>query len=488
MVAAMRQLLRRLLSSRTSMKLGLRNRLLLWLLLPLCILALVGAWVEYLWADAAAISADQRLQRLLVPLADSVLVPYSPNAHDSSVILLLAPPVEEFVRQGEGLTGFSVWDLSGKLLLGDERIKTSVPQTMEPEFHSIESDQVLYRVAVQRGRTPAGELVVAVADGSDPRQHWGKQVLWRVLLPNLVLLACAALAIHWGVRIAFKPLVDLTEDVERRSPRDLSPIEDARSPLEVRPLVHSLNHLFGLVDAQAESQRRFIADAAHQLRTPLAGLQSQVEAWALMGENSGNVSPGGAKQVCLSVEQIDKLREAARRTSKLAHQLLTLSRVDERAAGQRPTQWLNLKPLCEETLESLLDAAMAKGLDLGLEAGPVLVRGHDWLLRELLINLVDNAIKYSPIGSSVTIRCALRQDAGPDDRTAILQVEDDGLGIAPEERAKAMERFYRVTETSGEGSGLGLAIANEIARLHGATMTLDTGLRGRGLLVTVSFS
>ena len=314
MVAAMRQLLRRLLSSRTSMKLGLRNRLLLWLLLPLCILALVGAWVEYLWADAAAISADQRLQRLLVPLADSVLVPYSPNAHDSSVILLLAPPVEEFVRQGEGLTGFSVWDLSGKLLLGDERIKTSVPQTMEPEFHSIESDQVLYRVAVQRGRTPAGELVVAVADGSDPRQHWGKQVLWRVLLPNLVLLACAALAIHWGVRIAFKPLVDLTEDVERRSPRDLSPIEDARSPLEVRPLVHSLNHLFGLVDAQAESQRRFIADAAHQLRTPLAGLQSQVEAWALMGENSGNVSPGGAKQVCLSVEQIDKLREAARRT------------------------------------------------------------------------------------------------------------------------------------------------------------------------------
>ena len=302
----------------------LRNRLLLLLVLPLCVLALVGVWLDYRSADEAAGLHDQRLLRLLPALADSVL---APSIRDNEPpLLLLAPPVDEFLRHNAGFSGYSVRDTSGRLLLGDDWVQGTVPTTHAPEFHSVEYGGVTYRVAVQRGRTGAGELVVALADGSDPRQQWAQQLLLRVLLPNLVLVAAAALAIHWAVGRAFKPLVDLAEAVEHRSPRDLSPIDEASSPTEVRPLVHSLNRLFALVNAQAEGQRRFVADAAHQLRTPLAGLQAQVEAWAMMAKAAAppRVSLADAEQkvppvqegqsrgaIVLGADQIEKLRHAA---------------------------------------------------------------------------------------------------------------------------------------------------------------------------------
>ena len=477
----------------------LRNRLLLLLVLPLCVLAVVGVWMDYRSADDAASRHDQRLLRLLPALADSVV---APSIHEHGApLLLLAPPVEDFLRQNAGFAGYSVRDSEGQLLLGDEWVDGVVPTTAQPEFHSLEYGGVTYRVAVQRGRTGAGELVMAIADGSDPRQQWAQQLLLRVLLPNLVLVAAAALAIHWAVGRAFKPLVDLAEAVEHRSPRDLSPIDESASPTEVRPLVHSLNRLFALVNAQAEGQRRFVADAAHQLRTPLAGLQAQVEAWAMMAKAAGAVQGDSAnldrKQplapahkaqgaIVLGVEQIEKLRNATRRTSQLAHQLLALSRADERSMDAQPLQRVDLKDLCETLLENFLDSATGKGLDLGLEVQPVHVTGHGWLLRELMSNLVDNAIKYTPAGGVVTMRCGQRLVPSGALRV-YLEVEDDGPGVPESERSRVMQRFYRVPGAVGEGTGLGLAIADEISRVHRAMLTLDTGAQGRGLRVTVLF-
>ena len=180
----------------------------------------------------------------------------------------------------------------------------------------------------------------------------------------------------------------------------------------------------------------------------------------------------------LSSDTIFKLRSAARRTSQLANQLLALSRADATALTAQPMQRVDLKDLCESVLSAYLDAAFEKEIDLGLDASPVHAMGHDWLLRELLGNLVDNAVKYTPRGGRVTIRCGqiegqVNPETSEPQQSAFLEVVDDGPGIAPTERGKALERFYRVPGTAGEGNGLGLAIADELARAHHAQLELN---------------
>jgi two-component system sensor histidine kinase TctE len=439
------------------------------LLVPLLLLALLNAWIDYRSADNIADRQDQRLLALLPLLADSVIADGPQPGEDP--VLLLAPAVEEFLNRPSA--AYAVLDADGKVLRGADWLEGFAPTTREPEFHSEEHAGIRWRIVRQREQTVLGEVVVALADGSDVQQQWLRAIALRVLLPNLVLLTAAAFAIGWAVQRALAPLLALREAVECRSPRDLSALDEAQSPEEVRPLVKSLNRLFGLVNAQAESQRRFVADAAHQLRTPLAGLQAQVEAWAQAAGASG------AGTVTLPAEQVDKLRDATRRTSQLAHQLLALSRADARVMQAEPLQAMELKPLCEDILEQHLDAASAKGIDLGLDAVATPAMGHEWLLRELLANLVDNAVKYTPAGGTVTLRCGLR------DARRFIEVEDDGPGIAPAERQRVLERFYRLRGTVGEGNGLGLAIAHEIAQVHHAQLELATGAGGRGLRVAL---
>ena len=455
---------------------GLQRRLLVMLLTPLILLALLNAWLDYRSADNVALQQDQRLLALVPLLADSVVA--GEVRPGEGPLLLLAPPVEEFLKDRPGFAAFAILDPEGKPLRGEPWLAGLPPTTYEPDFHSEENQGVTWRIVRQRVQSVTGEITVALADGSDPRQQWARSILFKVLLPNLVLIVAAAFAVNWAVRRALKPLLDLKEAVERRSPRDLSAIDEHASPEEARPLVQSLNRLFGLVNAQAESQRRFVADAAHQLRTPLAGLQAQVEAWAQAANLGG---PGEGHGVTLNADQIHKLRGATRRTSQLANQLLALSRADARAMHAQPMQRVDLKALCEALLEIHLDAATARHIDLGLDVQPAQVMGHEWLLRELLGNLVNNAVKYTHEHGTVTIRCGERNSV------AYLEVEDDGPGIDRAERTRVLERFYRVQGTLGEGNGLGLAIADEIARAHYSHLVLDTGGGGRGLRVTLAF-
>jgi len=450
---------------------GLRRRLLVTLIAPLVLLALANAWLEFRSADDVAAQQDRRLLALVPLVADSVI-----GEVGDRPLIMLAPPVEEFLKERAGSASYAILDVDGKVLQGEPWLAGLPPSDQQPEVHSEEHGGATWRIVRQRQPTVQGELVVAVADGSDPRQQWARSILFRVLLPNLVLIAAAAFAVRWAVQQALRPLLELKEAVEHRSPRDLSAIDDSASPEEVRPLVDSLNRLFGLVNAQAEGQRRFVADAAHQLRTPLAGLQAQVEAWA----QAASARPA-QDTLALPTEQVYRLRSATRRTSQLANQLLALSRADARAMHAQPQQRVDLKALCEDTLEMHLDAATARGMDLGLDAQPVQAMGHEWLMRELLSNLVDNAVKYSHEGGTVTIRCGRRGGE------AFLEVEDDGPGVAQAEMPRVLERFYRVQGTQGEGNGLGLAIADEIARLHHSQLQLQPGAGGRGLKVTLAF-
>lgn len=449
---------------------GLRRRLLVLLLVPLFGLALVSAWFDYRAAGTAAQQMDEQLLRMAPLLADSV------SLVDNRPVVLLAPPIEQFLYDRPEVSGFRFSTLSGEILSGDAWVPLVTPHSRNSELSSELVDGVDYRILTQRVTVGRQDIVAQLADGSDARQHWLRNLLLKVLLPNFLLMTVAAFSVNWAVLRALRPLLELREAVERRSPRDLSAIPASDSPDEVRPLVESLNRLFELVNAHTESQRRFVADAAHQLRTPLAGLQAQVEAWA---QAVGYSSKGS---LTLGSEQIGKLRDAARRTSQLANQLLALSRADSQAMATQPMQRVDLKELCETVLAMHLDAAGRKRIDLGLEVSPAWINGHEWLLRELVSNLTDNAVRYTPDGGTVTIRCHA------DGEHAVLEVEDNGPGIADEYLPLVQQRFFRVPGSTGEGNGLGLAIADEIARLHHSELRLRRGPAGAGLVVRVAFS
>ena len=476
---------------------GLQRRLLFLLWTPLALLACINTWLDYRSADSAALEQDRHLLSLVPLMVDSVVAPGKTD--DDPPVLLKAPDLAAFLERRAGLSAFAVNNLTGRALLGDEWLGAAAPATQQPEFASVEQRGVTYRIVSQRVQTAAGELVVRLADGSDPRQQWLRLFAIKILLPHVLLMVLALYSVRWGVKRALRPLLDLKEAVEHRSPQDLSPIDLEASPEEVRPLVQSLNHLLERVNAQAESQRRFVADAAHQLRTPLAGLQAQVEAWAQAVNSPAAVAawrekyepnrPPAVESIALSAiligsDKINHLRDAARRTSQLANQLLALSRADARSLDAQPQRRVDLKDLCETLLETYLDAAERKQIDLGLDVQAAHINGHDWLLRELLCNLLDNALKYTPSGGAVTLRCVQVADT----RATLLEVEDNGPGVPPSERHRVLERFYRVPGTATEGNGLGLAIANEIARVHRSELVISSGSHGLGTRVSLVFT
>lgn len=315
---------------------------------------------------------------------------------------------------------------------------------------------------------PSIAVLVQVAETVGGRGSRTRELVARELVAQLVLIVLAAVIVWLGVWRGLRPLTDISRDVAHRSAADLTPLTPLDVPEEVSPLVSAVNELMTRLRKTIAAQRRFIADASHQLRTPLAVVQTKAEL-ALREEDPAAV-----------VNALTDLYEHSRATTHLATQLLALARTDAEQAGE--SRALDLHSVARDACAALVPDALARGVDLGFDGeGPLPVVGREHLLREAIANLVQNAVSYGARPGAVTVSVARR--AGQ----VTLAVEDDGPGIPEAERARVLERFYRLPGSGGTGAGLGLAIVKQVADAHGAQLHLLGGAGGRGLRVELRF-
>jgi len=303
------------------------------------------------------------------------------------------------------------------------------------------------------------------------RRHLWERILLTLIAPLVVVTCLAAGLVWYGVRAGLAPLNDLALALARRDSSDLRPVATDRVPGEVRPAVEAFNSLMTRVEAAQSAQQRFLSEAAHQLRTPLAGLSAQLDR-ALLAQDYEALKPAFVQ-----------LRGASRRVTRLVNQLLTIARAEPGADPRREFGEFDLAALVQETCREWVPDALAAGVDLGFagDPGPVRIVGHEPLVGEMLNNLIDNALRYGArSGQSITVR--LTNDPQPE-----IAVEDEGPGVVPEERSRIFERFHRVSGSAAGGAGLGLAIVREIARTHGAQAWVEEGPAGRGAVFRVRF-
>lgn len=308
--------------------------------------------------------------------------------------------------------------------------------------------------------TPA---LVQVAETLGKRSRLANEIIKGVILPQFVILPVAVLLVWFALARGIAPLNELQRRIRRREADDLSPIDERAAPEEVAPLVQAINDLLARLDRSLTTQKRFLADAAHQLKTPLAGLRTQAEL-VQRDIDRGETDPDMLKR---SLQQIAR---SSQRAAHMVNQLLAMARAEQRQQ-LLPREAVDLVQLSTEVTRDFVPQALERRIDLGFEPPavdrPARVLAHPLLLGELIRNLVDNALRYTPAGGTVTVRVV----AEPDE--VLLQVEDSGPGIAPAERELVFQPFYRSLGTEVDGSGLGLAIVAEIARQHEGHLSLD---------------
>ena len=436
---------------------SLHRQLLLWLLLPQLVLWLVAAFGAYRLAskhadelvDSSLLQAARALARQIRPTASGLFVDLPRSAQD----ILAADPDDRVM--------YMVSSPPGQLLLGDARMPPppGMPALDEPVFFNATVPEAMRVVSLDLHLGAAGAadstLRVQIARSSAPRELLARRMLLDTALPLSLLVALMSAVVWAGIRRGLKPLAELQQQVEGRRADALDPVQLRAAPPEVSALAGAVNELLGQVQQSLATQRRFISDAAHQLRTPLAGLKSQTE-----------LALDAATDPALR-QRLERVHESAVRSARLVSQLLTLARADPEAVAAQGWAGVDCDRLVHEVTAENVPRALAAGCDLGLDIvnEGLQVQGVELLLREALVNLIDNAVRYAGRGAAITVK--LRR-AGDD---VWLDVEDNGLGLPPELRERAFERFVRGA-TTGEGCGLGLAIVREIAERHGGSAEL----------------
>jgi two-component system sensor histidine kinase TctE len=451
---------------------SLRRDLLLWLLLPLLLLVPLTAALIYGLALRPVLDGlDRALTDTAVALAQIVDV-----KHDGQATLPLSEQTARALQADlVDETFFAVGDGSGRLLGGKATLLTLSTSLQAGQWRFFDSvlDGKPVRVAahaIRCGPTPSQVCSILVAETLGKHHAAQRAVLLASLLGALALALPMALMAMIAVGRGMRPLRLAATELASRTPSQLEPIDTRAVPHEVRTFVDALNDLFGRLRDVAAAQRAFVADAAHQLRTPLAVLRVEA-AQALDSPHPPALRP-----------TLERLHSAAERGARLAQQLLLLARAEATAIDPtQPSQLLDLSQLVTEAADRWLQPSIEADQDLGFELAPAWVEGNPLLLAELLGNLIHNAIEHAGAKSRITIRTGML------DGSAQLIVEDDGCGIAAEEHVSVWQRFRRARGAKGTGSGLGLAIVKDIAQLHGASATLTSGEQGRGLRVRIGF-
>ena len=315
------------------------------------------------------------------------------------------------------------------------------------------------------------ERVIQVAQPVEIRERLAARAAWRGVLPLLLVAPIAALGVGWLAARNLAPLERLTRDVRSRGGQSLQALEVRGLPDEIEPLAASLNALLERLRGSLDAQRAFVADAAHELRSPLTALKLQLE----LLRRAGNEADRDAAREALGA--------GIERASRLVEQLLALARSEPVALAAMES--VDLAEIARRAIADTVPYAASRGTELALVADAPLHVGGDALALGLLVrNLVDNAVRYSPNGTRVDVSVANESSAGG--RAAVLRVDDAGPGIPEAERARVFDRFYRRASSAAEGSGLGLAIVRSVAEAHGANVSLETSPLG-GLRVEVRF-
>ncbi|RZI56508.1 MAG: sensor histidine kinase [Rubrivivax sp.] len=492
---------------------SLKRQLLLWLLLPQVVLWLAGAVFSYRLAgryaneavDATLLQATRSLARQVKPMGNGLLIDFPRAAQD----VLEADPSDKLL--------YTVSSPPGKFILGNRNLPSPPAQPASPplgqaQFYDgeIEAEEARtgakVRVAalyLQFGENPKAQqtMLVQVARSSANRELLARRLLIDTMLPLSLLIVLMSMIVWAGVGAGLAPIARLRRLVEGRKPNDLRPIELDAAPQELRSLAQAINDLLEAVRHNVQGQRRFISDAAHQLRTPLAGLKSQSE--LALAE-----APPGPLTMRLA-----RVHESATRSAHLVNQLLALARTEPESLTRQTPVRFDLGRLAREVTAELVPRALQQNVDLGYDGPdcdpdcasasqleepfteprapglvpeqverPVEVTGIPLLLREALVNLVDNALRYAGRGARVTVQVHVQTHDGAD--RAELVVTDNGPGIPEALREQVFERFFRATH-EGNGCGLGLAIVKEIVERHGGRIALSAA-QPRGLRVSMS--
>ncbi len=447
-----------------------------WMLAPLLLLWPMSVTLTFLVAQQIANPPyDRKLAETVSLLADHV------HVVNGRVQLRLGIDVSEVLRPNSTSTAsYMVLGLRGELVAGDpdiplpvdEDIATGPPVLRFDKMHGSEV-RVAYTWARLPGHSP---VLVQVAETLEARTQLANEIIKGVIVPQFIVLPVAVLLVWLALTRGLAPLTTLQARIRRRRPEDRSPIDARGAPEEITPLVESFNDLLARLSASIQVQKRFIADAAHQMKTPLAGLRTQSE--LALRETDPLELRRSLRQIAASTD----------RATRLIDQLLALARAEHRGAEVPMVEIVDLAQLTRDVVRDWVPQSIERQIDLGVDVSneSTKVVGAPLMLRELLGNLIDNALRYTPSGGSVTAR------VGREGGSVLLEVEDSGPGIPEHERARVFDRFYRVLGTNVEGSGLGLAIVREIAEQHDALVSILSPARAidsdhQGALFRVRF-